>query len=528
MAKKDSIVPVIDLFAGPGGLGEGFSRYPLEGRKRFKIGLSIEKDPSAHKTLMLRAFFRQFRQGEAPEEYYQYLKGEISKEELFEFFPVQRGAASDEAHLLTLGKEDPNRLIRNKLHGENHWVLIGGPPCQAYSLVGRSKILGGIKREIGESDDAFNHRRLATFDEDDRHQLYKEYLAIIARHWPSIFVMENVRGILSAKHNGERIFPKILQDLSSPADVFPDKKRSHKYRIYSLTVPSDGNPLENDPMDFLIQSEQYGIPQARHRVILLGMRDDLNLGEIPLLERCEKLTVKETISDLPNLTPGVTKLNGTRPYDALAEMLNVPLIRGASGDLFDFEIHHRLERTIKKALRRENRGTRYTAANEPRDHWWYADPRLNGICNHETRSHIKEDLWRYAFASCYAEHSGMSPQLCDFPEALLPKHANVKEAVKGQKFGDRFRVQVADRPSSTITSHISKDGHYFIHYDSSQYRSLTVREAARLQTFPDNYFFEGSRTSQYHQVGNAVPPLLAYKIAGIVSSLIDSIAQPER
>jgi DNA (cytosine-5)-methyltransferase 1 len=157
------------------------------------------------------------------------------------------------------------------------------------------------------------------------------------------------------------------------------------------------------------------------------------------------------------------------------------------------------------------------------DDWWYSDSRLGGVCNHETRSHIKEDLWRYAFASTYAIYSGGSPQLRDFPQALLPKHANVKEAIRGQKFGDRFRVQVANRPSSTITSHISKDGHYFIHYDPRQYRSLTVREAARLQTFPDNYFFEGTRTSQYHQVGNAVPPLLAYKIAGIISSLIDSV-----
>jgi DNA (cytosine-5)-methyltransferase 1 len=335
--------------------------------------------------------------------------------------------------------------------------------------------------------------------------------------------MENVRGILSAKHNGERIFPKILKDLSNPAEVFPGKSRRHKYRIYSLTVPSDGNPLEQKPSDFIIQSENYGIPQARHRVILLGVRDDLDCGKIPLLEPSESRTVRDTISDLPKLTPGVTKLKGIRPYEALAELLNVPLTRGASGDLFDFQITDRLERAVAKALRRENRGARFTAVNEPANDWWYADPRLKGVSNHETRSHIKEDLWRYAFASCYAEHTGASPQLRDFPEALLPKHANVKEAVRGQKFGDRFRVQVADRPSSTITSHISKDGHYFIHYDPRQYRSLTVREAARLQTFPDNYFFEGTRTSQYHQVGNAVPPLLAYKIAGIVSNLIDSI-----
>ena len=152
---------------------------------------------------------------------------------------------------------------------------------------------------------------------------------------------------------------------------------------------------------------------------------------------------------------------------------------------------------------------------------WYVDKRLGGVCNHEARGHIPEDLRRYFFAAVFAatRDPQRSPLLQDFPRSLLPDHKNVNEALKTNKFNDRFRVQVSCRPSTTIVSHISKDGHYYIHYDPSQCRSLTVREAARLQTFPDNYFFEGPRTEQYHQVGNAVPPLLANQIARIVAGI---------
>ena len=150
---------------------------------------------------------------------------------------------------------------------------------------------------------------------------------------------------------------------------------------------------------------------------------------------------------------------------------------------------------------------------------WFADERLDGVCNHVTRSHIREDLHRYLFVSAFGRVNSRSPLLNDFPKALLPDHQNVAAALEGTKFNDRFRVQIGDRPANTVTSHISKDGHCFIHYDPAQCRSLTVREAARLQTFPDNYYFEGPRTHQYWQVGNAVPPLLAHQIAEIVAGM---------
>lgn len=167
-----------------------------------------------------------------------------------------------------------------------------------------------------------------------------------------------------------------------------------------------------------------------------------------------------------------------------------------------------------------NRGGRFLEVKLPHLEWFF-DPKLKGVCNHETRSHIRADLHRYFYSAVFAREAGHSPTLDDFPKPLLPEHKNVPLALKENKFNDRFRVQIKGRPSTTVVSHISKDGHYYIHYDSAQCRSLTVREAARLQTFPDNYFFEGPRTEQYQQVGNAVPPLLAKQIAEIVAGLFD-------
>jgi DNA (cytosine-5)-methyltransferase 1 len=151
---------------------------------------------------------------------------------------------------------------------------------------------------------------------------------------------------------------------------------------------------------------------------------------------------------------------------------------------------------------------------------WFLDAKIGGVCNHSSRAHMQSDLLRYLYAACYGRLLHASPKLCDFPAALLPDHKNVQVDGKEDYFDDRFRVQLADRPATTITSHIAKDGHYYIHFDPTQCRSLTVREAARLQTFPDNYFFCGPQTHQYKQVGNAVPPILAREIAAIVSRIL--------
>ncbi len=148
---------------------------------------------------------------------------------------------------------------------------------------------------------------------------------------------------------------------------------------------------------------------------------------------------------------------------------------------------------------------------------WFRDECLGDyVLNHEARGHIKGDLHRYLYYSTFAKIEKVSPNSGNLPKALWPSHKNFGSG----KFADRFRVQLADNQGTTVTCHISKDGHYFIHYDPNQCRSLTVREAARIQTFPDNYYFVGNRTQQYVQVGNAVPPYLASLISEIVHKLI--------
>ena len=520
-------IPIIDLFAGPGGLGEGFSSvFDSKGNRRFEIKLSVEKDAVAHKTLSLRAFYRCFSPDEVPDDYYSYLRGEITRDKLEERYPKEWKDAYHEAKCLTLGKDDIAKEIDKRLPKRaKNWVLIGGPPCQAYSLVGRATMSGkGTKRE-GESDEDFETRateKKQKFESDHRHTLYKEYLKVIAHRWPAVFVMENVKGILSAKYKGERIFPRILEDLANPGAVFGEKEK-YRYQIRSFVVNSSGRiEGELDDRDFLIKAEKYGIPQTRHRVILLGVREDISADDFQVLEEQVSPTVGETIGLLPKLRSAYSAKDFGSPREALRDLFSQPWFNELHYDeryqaVFDLMVKKAEEKLSKKS--RLNRGANFVSFSKKKGDSYF-DDKLGGVCNHETRSHMKTDLWRYFYNACFAEIYGCSAHLRDFPEPLLPAHKNAKEAVKGIKFGDRFRVQVKSGPSSTIISHISKDGHYFIHYDPLQNRSLTVREAARLQTFPDNYFFEGPRTQQFHQVGNAVPPALALNIAKVVADII--------
>ncbi|MBM3824936.1 MAG: DNA cytosine methyltransferase [Verrucomicrobia bacterium] len=503
--------PVIDLFAGPGGLGEGFSALRPGGDPAFKIRLSIEKDPLAHQTLQLRAFFRQFPDKKAPDAYYDYLAGLIPREDLFKQYPAEAKKADQEAWHAELGGEKfpPDLIdarIRDALGTRVNWVLIGGPPCQAYSLVGRSRVIG--------------REGLAKYEADPRHELYRHYLRIIAVHQPPVFVMENVKGLLSAKVQEQHMFERIRSDLENPLDaVFGPARRREtlRYRLVSLVVRNGDLLGRCEPEDFVVRAEDYGIPQARHRIILLGILAE-NERQTGLLKTQTRVPIEDVISDLPRLRSGLSKEpdNPQAWRDAVLEIADSAWLHGPRVD-------DALRREVRTLLREVDAsldrggifvrpGRRVIRAHRN----WFQDERLDAVCNHETRSHIRPDLHRYFFVSAFARIHNRSPLLEDFPPQLLPKHENVAEALEDTKFNDRFRVQCAGRPSTTVTSHISKDGHYFIHYDPTQCRSLTVREAARLQTFPDNYFFEGPRTQQYHQVGNAVPPLLARQIAEIV------------
>lgn len=507
------VIPVIDLFAGPGGLGEGFSSLRRDGRRVFQIKLSIEKDEYAHRTLELRLFFHQFPDGHVPEAYYDYLRGKIAREALFAKYPAEAQAAREEAWWAELGGEEfsdalIDERIEKALGGSKMWVLIGGPPCQAYSLAGRARVIGGEGR--------------AKYEADSRHYLYRHYLRILAVHRPAVFVMENVKGLLSATVKEQRILEQILRDLEQPLTAVYGRTKDDQpnYRLVSLVRSSNGGLGQPLPEDFVVRAEDYGIPQARHRVIILGIRADIQ-GSPRLLARKPQVPIESAIGDLPKLRSGISggEDDLTAWTEAVKSIAKACWLEDAK---VDAKVRRGLRTLVEKLDSPWSLGGEFVAGESqpafaPR---WIRDGRLGGFCNHASRHHICGDLHRYAFAAVFAKEHGRSPKLEDFPAELLPNHRNVAEALKGAKFNDRFRVQFEGRPSTTIVSHISKDGHYYIHYDPKQCRSLTVREAARLQTFPDNYFFEGPRTQQYLQVGNAVPPLLARQIAVIVAKLL--------
>ena len=512
-----SAVQVVDLFSGPGGLAEGFAGYRDEqGHAPFEISLSVEKEQSAYRTLLLRALLRKF--GDSyPSCYYTFLNDGGTEPDWAELYPRQWDAAVRETLRLEIGTAAANivvdariRAIRRRSAGGT--VLLGGPPCQSYSLVGRARNTGNASYDPST---------------DGRLFLYQEYVRVMKALRPAVAIMENVKGMLSARAGGRAIIDDVVRSLQCAAGA-------DSYKLFAVAGPEVGFwEYDREPSDFLVRAEEYGIPQARHRVIVVCVRQDIQktvpVSQLLGLEGTKPpVSVSDVISHMPRLRSRISRGDSESEWRevvrAACEVIGSLPASWTDSQLIEDE-PARFQRAIVRTLehlRMEKRlnwngtvgGTEMSCPSDLRA--WISDPRLRRLPNHETRGHMRADIARYLFASAFADATGISPRSTNFPEVLAPNHANWRTG----KFSDRFRVQLGDRPSSTVTSHISKDGHYFIHPDPTQCRSLTVREAARLQTFPDNYLFRGGRTQQYVQVGNAVPPYLARQLAARVCHVL--------
>lgn len=498
-------IAIVDLFSGPGGLGEGFSRVTDEqGQRRFRIDVSIECEPSAYRTLRLRAFLRRFTK--VPEAYFEWINTGGPQPDWSKLFPAEWQAAEDEARCMRLGEQVTtdfllDRIGRLRTRVGHRSILIGGPPCQAYSLVGRARNRGTITYSA---------------ERDHRNFLYEEYVNILRALEPDVFVMENVKGMLSASVAGRRIFDNVRKDLEACG--------------YDLVAMAPGTSRQNSesggdfqPADFIIRAEEHGVPQARHRVVIVGLRKGaFALDNLPKLDFEHKAaTVRDVLGSLDALRSGISR--GDTTEDWVAAVLRACRdVRQTTAEMVDHVGHQFRERInlvedrIASVARRGRAGrvaAEVSGDCPPALAAWLSAPAVSRLPNMETRGHMPADLGRYLFSSIFAAVRGYSPKAMDFPASLAPAHANWRSG----KFSDRFRVQTWDAPSSTVTSHISKDGHYFIHPDPTQCRSLTVREAARLQTFPDDYVFLGNRIEQFVQVGNAVPPFLAFQIGSEIA-----------
>jgi len=436
----------IDLFAGCGGLSEGFKQAG------FEIIAQIEMDKWACETLRTRHLYHELKGTGKGYLYRKYLREELSRENILNKFPTLKESISLRVIRATFGEDRIDEILEKtessmKFHGASKFhVLLGGPPCQPYSIAGRSR-------------DPFR------MENDKRHYLYRHYLEILEYLKPDFFLYENVPGLFTAKAEGKEIFKKILDDFSS---------LDPSYEI----IP----PLEliySDPCSYILDSADFHIPQNRRRLFLIGYKKSLeckNLRIKDIFARLQRqalknrkkgfLTVDDAIGDLPSLRPGEGSDSWFGPSNS-------------ESPLKFYQIKMR--------------------KNSP------------GIINHKARTHMESDLERYRFFIEHHKNGNGAATLHDLirerPD-LIPRHKHL------DKFLDRFKVQWWNRPSSTVTSHICKDGHYYIHPDISQCRSFTVREAARCQSFPDNFKFEGPRTEQFRQAGNSVPPLMAKVIAG--------------
>lgn len=394
----------IDLFAGAGGLSEGFIRAG------FEPVAHIEMDAEACNTIRTRMVYHHLAAKKKLSIYQDYLSGKIDRKQFWDYAPP--GLLET-----VINKKIQNDTISEVFQSIDAVncdkpidLIIGGPPCQAYSIAGRS---------------ADNKRD----KEDLRKRLYEQYAKFLMTYWPKAFVFENVPGMLTA----------------NKGQYFKDLKE------YFTQI---GYKIDHDILD----TSDYGVLQKRQRVIIVGWREDLNFS-YPIARKIKhNWTVKSLLEDLKPLIPG-------------EENQFCNYTKEANNYLKRFKIRGEEE----------------------------------FVTQHTTRPHNEKDLSIYRMA---IEHIALGQRL---KNNAIPAEQRTQKNVTA--FLDRFKVVKADALAHTMLAHIAKDGHYYIHPSAEQCRSLSVREAARIQSFPDNYHFEGARTAAFRQIGNAVPPLMAEAIA---------------
>ncbi|WP_421808788.1 DNA cytosine methyltransferase [Flagellimonas sp.] len=393
----------IDLFAGASGMSEGFIRAGLNPISH------IEMDKSACDSIKTRAAYH-FLIKNGKEEYYtEYLKGNISREYLYNQVPEKVLNSVLNIEITDDTIKSIFTKIDKSLEGRKVDLIIGGPPCQAYSLLGR------------------HHENI---ENDPRNKLYIQYGRFLKKYQPNAFVFENVPGLLSANKG---------QHFKNLKTYF----RKIGYEVYHDTL----------------NASDYGVLQARKRIIIVGWKKDNDFGFPEIEKIIDEFTVNDIFQDLPKLKPG----------DALQV-------------------------------------AQYTL---PKNEYLKSYDLRNGVdfvTQHISRKHNQRDLKIYKTA---IEKWNKNQERLKYPD--LPKE--LKTHKNETSFTDRYKVVNGTGVSHTVVAHIAKDGHYYIHPDIEQCRSISVREAARLQSFPDDFFFEGSRSAAFKQIGNAVPPLMANAIA---------------